>query len=152
MTEPSSAGNPGSASLPEDHPLGPAEPVPPLEKEATRAGGAAPHDGGSPGSTGRGLTADRDGSERAGDGVPDGSATGQSDGHPAADRRENVLDPSAGSADRTADGIRQEQGIHSAGAVPAAFDGDSSAEEPGHRRPEDAAAEPDAWDSGGSTS
>ncbi|MHA7210391.1 hypothetical protein [Arthrobacter sp. MDT1-65] len=127
MTEQSSAGNPDGAALPADHPLGPAAPVPPREKEAGRAGQDARPDSG-PGTP----------QEGHGD-----------DGHPDADRREDVLDPSAGSTGHRADSIRDEQGTHEAGAVPAAFDGDGAPAGPGDRHPEDAAAEPDTWDSGG---
>lgn len=133
MTDSSSAGNPGGAGLPAEHPLGPAVPIPPLEKEAARIGEGAGNDGGA-------GPAPRD--------TP-GSGEG-TDGHPEADRREAVLDPSAGSAAHEAASIRDEQGTHSAGTVPAAFNGAGSPEDPDEdRRPEDAAAEPDRWDSGG---
>lgn len=140
MTEQSSAGNPDGAALPADHPLGPAVPVPPREKEAGRAGQDARHD------DAHGPAADGPGgadpaTERDGGGHDD-------DGHPDADRREDVLDPSAGSTGHRADSIRADQGTHEAGAVPAAFDGDGAPTGPGDRHPEDAAAEPDTWDGG----
>lgn len=140
MTESSSAGHPDGAALPADHPLGPAAPIPPLEKEERRAGhestldsGSTPTGVGDPGGDGR-----------------DGSSGRDDDGHPHADRREAVLDPSAGSAAHGSASIRDEQGIHAAGAVPAAFNGEGSPQDPDEdRHPEDAAAEPDRWDSGG---
>ncbi len=145
MTEPSSAGNPDGAALPADHPLGPAVPVPPQEKEARHAGREATQDGGTAASEAAGTDGP---SNEASDGPSQGAATRPpGDGHPASDRREAVLDPSAGSARHAAAGIREEQGTHEAGAVPAAFDGDG-APGPEHRHPEDAADEPDAWDSG----
>ncbi|WP_104180967.1 hypothetical protein [Arthrobacter sp. B0490] len=154
MTEQSSAGNPDGAALPADHPLGPAEPVPPREKKARRAGQDARHDDG----TGAPQDARHDDGTGAAAGGPGGAdaATERDggghadDGHPDADRREGVLDPSAGSRGHRADSIRDEQGTHEAGAVPAAFDGDGAPAGPGNRHPEDAAAEPDTWDSGGS--
>ncbi|WP_104168708.1 hypothetical protein [Arthrobacter sp. SX1312] len=91
-------------------------------------------------------------------GHPDGGTRGghPSDGHPdgrpAPDRREQILEPSPGSRDHHAASIRDEQGIHEAGAVPAAYDGDDStdatdgADRPRH--PEDAAFEHDTWDGG----
>lgn len=82
-----------------------------------------------------------------------------SDSHPASDRREHVLDPSAGAVDHGSATIRDEQSTHEAGAVPAAFTGaDSPAEDAGASsgtgaddgdggsRPEDS-QEPDGWDS-----
>lgn len=157
MTEPSSAGNPEGAALPTDHPLGPAVPVPPREKEAVHAAREARPDGGTttddaPGAGGpTGASTGGPTGERADGrpGVADGDAAPRQagDGHPGGDRRENALDPSAGSAGHSAAGIREEQGTHEAGAVPAAFDGDG-APGPGHRHPEDAADEPDAWDGG----
>ncbi len=67
------------------------------------------------------------------------------------DRREDVLDPSAGAGGHSAETIRDEQGTHSAGAVPAAYNGPASPEKPTEdHRPEDAGREPDTWDSGGS--
>ena len=68
------------------------------------------------------------------------------DGTPAADRREQVLDPAAGAnvSDHQAESIRDEQSTHEAGAVPAAYTGDAQPE--GADRPEDA-EESDVWDS-----
>lgn len=134
MTDSSSAGNPGGAGLPAEHPLGPAAPIPPLEKEAGRSGQGTGNDG-QAGSAPREATS--------------GSGEGKN-GHPDGDRREAVLDPSAGSAVHEAASIRDEQGTHTAGTVPAAFNGDGSPEDPDEdRHPEDAVAEPDRWDSGG---
>ncbi|MHA7218735.1 hypothetical protein ACX80L_07545 [Arthrobacter sp. MDT1-48-3] len=138
MTESSSsAGNPGGAALPADHPLGPAVPVPPAGKEARRSEQGSGN-GDAP------ATAD-----------PGSDATGgqHGDGHPDGDRRNDVLDPSAGSAGQPADTIRDQQDTHAAGAVPAAFNGEGTPAAPHEdRHPEDAAAEPDSWDSGGATS
>ncbi|WP_104116917.1 hypothetical protein [Arthrobacter sp. B1805] len=142
MTESSSAGNPGGAALPPDHPLGPAVPIPPLEKEAGRAEESVRDGAGTPGSG-------SDGEPTAGQ--SDGSESDR-DGGPHADRRESVLDPSAGSTSPRAGSIRDEQGTHSAGAVPAAYNGEGAPEDPAEdRHPEDAAAEPDSWDSGGAS-
>lgn len=143
MTESSSAGRPDGAALPADHPLGPAVPIPPLEKESERAGDTGDTPGhGSTGAPG----AEAASSDQSG---PSGAAQGDG-GEPHADRRENVLDPSAGSSDPEAATIRDEQGTHSAGAVPAAYNGEGSPDDPAeNRHPEDAAAEPDGWDSGG---
>ncbi|MPY11986.1 hypothetical protein [Arthrobacter bussei] len=154
MTEPSSsAGHPDGATLPAEHPLGPAAPVPPREKESAAPSHAdAPtpgHEAGAP------LQAD---AAAAVDdaGVGEGSAGsgndgGGNDGRPDADRREAVLDPSAGGSTHRSASIRDEQGTHSAGTVPAAFNGDGTPDDPADDgRPEDAAAEPDRWDSGGS--
>ncbi|TKV28639.1 hypothetical protein FDK12_08285 [Arthrobacter sp. NamB2] len=145
MTESSSAGNPGGAALPPDHPLGPAVPIPPLEKEAGRAEESARDGAGTSGSgSDRESTA-----EEFSAGQSDGSESDR-DGGPRADRRESVLDPSAGSTGPRAGSIRDEQGTHSAGAVPAAYNGEGAPEDPAEdRHPEDAAAEPDSWDSGG---
>lgn len=159
MTEPSSsAGHPGGAALPADHPLGPAVPVPPREKEqaaavppsdrdsAIDAGPGAPSEVDRPGTAGR-----DDGADEAGE---DGGRTAPGDdGRPDADRREAVLDPSAGASTHRSASIRDEQGTHSAGTVPAAFNGDGAPEDPAeNRHPEEAAAEPDRWDSGGARS
>ncbi|MUK02933.1 hypothetical protein GM708_13985 [Vibrio cholerae] len=141
MTESSSAGNPDGAALPADHPLGPAVPIPPREKEAARVG-----------STGNGRSAPAPatpagGGSGQGDGTP-GEDGPDDDGRPTADRRESVLDPAAGSAGQEASSIREEQGTSGAGLVPAAYNGDGSPEDPAeNRHPEDAAAEPDGWDS-----
>lgn len=89
-------------------------------------------------------------------GTPDGergrASGGPSDGRPARDRREEILEPSPGARGHGAASIRDEQGIHEAGAVPAAFDGDESAEAPDGdgrpRHPEDALLEHDTWDGG----
>lgn len=144
MTESTSAGHPDGAALPADHPLGPAVPIPPLEKEAERAGHGAVHDGG-PGATGADA-----GSAGSASAAQHGKAATESEGGPSADRRESVLDPSAGATGHRAENIRDEQGTHSAGAVPAAYNGEGSPEDPAeNRHPEDAAAEPDGWDSGG---
>lgn len=152
MTEPSSsAGHPDGAILPAEHPLGPAAPVPPREKESaapSHTGIAEPGNG-----TGAPTQADDAG---PGEGPGEGSAGsgydgGGNDGRPDADRREAVLDPSAGGSTHRSASIRDEQGTHSAGTVPAAFNGEGTPDDPaedGH--PEDAAAEPDRWDSGGS--
>lgn len=140
MTDSSSVGNPDGAALPPEHPLGPASPVPPGEKEAEFADRAP------------GRTAEHGATD---DGVPDagvhpsGSEPGSDDGSPAADRREDVLDPSAGAAGHPAATIRDEQNTHDAGTVPAAFNGTGTPEDPQeNRHPEDAAAESDAWDGG----
>ncbi|WDF33882.1 hypothetical protein PTW37_02880 [Arthrobacter agilis] len=133
MTESSSsAGHPDGAALPADHPLGPAVPIPPRDEETqdTGAKDARGNDG---------APATHEGADQQGD-----------DGRPEADRREDVLDPGAGSADHHAASIRDEQGTHSAGTVPAAYNGDGTPDNPeedGH--PEEAAAEPERWDSGG---
>jgi hypothetical protein len=140
MTDSSSAGNPDGAALPADHPLGPASPVPPLEKEsdvaeqATDGSAATPSEVGAPAGHDAG-----------------GSTSGSTDdGSPAPDRREDILDPSAGSAGQPAATIRDEQHTSAAGTVPAAFNGTGTPEDPEeNRRPEDAATEPDTWDSGG---
>ncbi|MEC5200499.1 hypothetical protein RCH21_002745 [Arthrobacter sp. PL16] len=157
MTESSSAGHPDGAALPTDHPLGPASPIPPLEKEQGRvgpAGGSAEASGaGSAGQSAAvnntdvgGHGAGRDDSGDAYGQDPDG----HDDGRPETDRREEVLDPAAGTAAHHARSIRDEQGTHSAGTVPAAFNGEGSPEDPANdRHPEDAASEPDTWDSGG---
>ncbi|PPB47944.1 hypothetical protein C4K88_15860 [Arthrobacter pityocampae] len=83
---------------------------------------------------------------------------GHPDGRPARDRREEILEPGPGAAGHQASSIRDEQGTHEAGAVPAAFDGDDTfdgddptsgpdgADRP--RRPEDAASGHDTWDGG----
>ncbi|MFC3298388.1 Uncharacterised protein [Arthrobacter agilis] len=145
MTESSSsAGHPDGAALPADHPLGPAVPIPPRDEEAQDTGAKdtrAKDDTGNdvaPGSD-DGAPATHEGADQQGD-----------DGRPEADRREDVLDPGAGSADHHAASIRDEQGTHSAGTVPAAYNGDGTPDNPeedGH--PEEAAAEPERWDSGG---
>lgn len=142
MTESSSAGNPDGAILPADHPLGPAVPIPPREKEAERIDDLLEHGAGA------GSTAD----DAHGDSAPAArdAQSGQDGGRPHAERREGVLDPSAGAGGHRAATIRDEQGTHSAGTVPAAFNGKGSPEDPAeNRHPEDAAAEPDTWDSGG---
>lgn len=145
MTESSSAGHPDGAGLPADHPLGPADPVPPREKEESRTGGK----------TGRPGAAAGDADDDRSSGAPgmSGGSDGNTDGPLAGDRRESVLDPGAGragSAEHDAANIRDEQGTHSAGTVPAAFNGAGSPEAPeDDREPEQAAAEPDSWDSGG---
>lgn len=152
MTDSSSVGNPDGAALPADHPLGPAAPIPPLEKESARLRGAdtAREEEGTEDRTGTTV-----GGQRVSSGQDDGGApgadggTGKSDGG-TRDRREDVLEPSAGTADHGAASIRDEQGTSSAGTVPAAFNGEGSPEDPDeNRHPEDAAAEPDTWDSGG---
>lgn len=82
-------------------------------------------------------------------GHPDG---GHSDGRPAPDRREEILEPSPGATGHHAASIREEQGIHEAGPVPAAFDGDDPTGRPAGsdrpRHPEDSALEHDTWDGG----
>ncbi|KNC20244.1 hypothetical protein AC792_01925 [Arthrobacter sp. RIT-PI-e] len=146
MMDSSSAGNPGGAALPADHPLGPASPVPPEEKEPEFVGRAPV---GADGTTSDGSSHPDDATGSTAGGPSSGSAD---DGAPAPDRREDVLDPSAGSAGHRAATIRDEQHTHDAGTVPAAFNGTSTPEDPErNRRPEDAAAEPDSWDSGGAT-
>ena len=153
MTEPSSAGNPDGAALPADHPLGPAAPVPPREKEARRAGHESTHDVDTPTADDAPVHGAADDASDTADAPdttgPDGGTATRTgtvdDGHPDADRREAVLDPSAGSAGHRAAGIRDEQGTHEAGAVPAAFEGEG-APDPGHRHPEDAATGSEAWD------
>ena len=158
MTDSSSVGNPNGAALPPNHPLGPASPIPPEEKEAefaerTPDGPASPtpsdasaEDSGT--ASDDGATADSSPSRPDGEGAD----TSSDDGSPAPDRREDVLDPSAGAAGHPADSIRDEQNTHDAGTVPAAFNGTGTPEDPEQdRRPEDAAAEPDSWDSGDAT-
>ncbi|MHA7283592.1 hypothetical protein [Arthrobacter sp. TMS2-4] len=97
--------------------------------------------------------------ESSSTGTPDGvrrahgpASDGPSDGHPDRDRREEILEPSPGARGHRAESIRDEQGIHEAGAVPAAFDGDGTADGPDGagrpRHPEDALSEHDAWDGG----
>ncbi|WP_035772062.1 hypothetical protein [Arthrobacter sp. Br18] len=76
------------------------------------------------------------------------SGTG-SDGAPAEDRRTDVLEPAGGEAGQAADNIRQEQGTHEAGMVPASFSGDGGSHPPDDRSPEDAADRADAWDAEG---
>jgi hypothetical protein len=76
--------------------------------------------------------------------MTDPSNTHPADGTPAADRREQVLDPSAGAVEHSSASIRDEQSTHEAGAVPAAFMGDAGPT--GDTRPEDA-EESDEWDS-----
>lgn len=71
------------------------------------------------------------------------STSGADDGTPSADRREQILDPSAGASGHRSESIRDEQSTHQAGAVPAAYEGDAVDGE----RAEDAAKEPDTWDS-----
>ncbi|MHA7280628.1 hypothetical protein ACX80H_12815 [Arthrobacter sp. MDT2-2] len=137
MTESSSAGDPAGAALPADHPLGPAVPIPPLEKEARRSRqDLSPEVGTAP--------TDRPDSGSAGHDDTPGHGDG---GRPRRDRRENVLDPSAGSGGHHGTSIRDEQHIHEAGVVPAAYVGAGT---PGHpdenRHPEDAVLEPDSWD------
>jgi hypothetical protein len=133
MTESSSAGDPAGAALPADHPLGPAAPIPPLEKEARRSreGYTAP-------------TERRDSGSAA-----QGGASGHGDdGRPHGDRRENALDPSAGSGGHHGTSIRDEQHTHEAGVVPAAYVGACTPEHPDeNRHPEDAVLEHDSWDS-----
>ncbi|MHA7239708.1 hypothetical protein [Arthrobacter sp. TMS1-12-1] len=95
-------------------------------------------------------------SESSSAGIPDGgprvhghSPAGRDDGRPAPDRREEVLEPSAGATHHHAASIRDEQGIHAAGAVPPAFEGDARGggdDGAGGRRPEDAATGHDTWD------
>ncbi|MDQ0733634.1 hypothetical protein [Arthrobacter agilis] len=145
MTEPSSAGNPDGAGLPADHPLGPAAPVPPREKEAARADREAAQDGDPTVDPARGGPGDTPAAPAAATERADG-ARHIDDGRPGTDRRADVLERSAGSAGHRAAGIRDEQGTHEAGAVPAAFEG--GAPDPRHRHPEDAAAEFHAWDGG----
>lgn len=79
-------------------------------------------------------------------------SAGHPDGRPARDRREEILEPDPGAEGHRAASIRDEQGTHEAGAVPAAFNGDDpeggpdGADGPGH--PEDAASGHDTWDGG----
>ncbi|WP_434992471.1 hypothetical protein [Arthrobacter sp. Ld5] len=84
--------------------------------------------------------------------MTESSSAGTPDGRPAPDRREEVLEPSPGAAGHHAASIRDEQGTHEAGAVPAAFDGDDGADGPDGadrtRHPEDAVFEHDTWDGG----
>lgn len=156
MTEPSSsAGHPDGAALPAEHPLGPAAPVPPREKESAAPSHAdAPTPGneaGAPLQADAAAAVDDAGVGEGSAGSGSGNDGGGNDGRPDADRREAVLDPSAGGSTHRSASIRDEQGTHSAGTVPAAFNGDGTPDDPaedGH--PEDAAAEPDRWDSGGS--
>ena len=77
--------------------------------------------------------------------MTDSSNARPADGTPAVDRREQVLDPAAGTGEHSAESIRDEQSTHEAGAVPAAFTGDAGTGGEGH--PEDAAEESDEWDS-----
>lgn len=145
MTETSSAGNPDGATLPADHPLGPAAPIPPGEKDAERSGQGSGQDGGGASQdVASGVGHEASGSEPDDDGPIAGH-----DGRPGADRREDVLDPSAGATGHQAESIRDERGTHSAGTVPAAYNGEGSPEDSqDDRHPEDAAAQPDTWDSG----
>lgn len=140
MTDSSSAGNPDGAALPVDHPLGPASPVPPREKESDFAEQAAGEPDEAPSEDGVSV----------GDGAGASTPGSADDGSPTLDRREDILDPSAGSAGQPAATIRDEQHTSAAGTVPAAFNGTGTPEDPEeNRRPEDAATEPDTWDSGG---
>ncbi|WP_394249265.1 hypothetical protein [Arthrobacter pityocampae] len=79
-------------------------------------------------------------------------STGHPDGRPARDRREEILEPTPGAAGHHAASIRDEQGTHEAGAVPAAYGGDEPTGTPdgadGPGRPEDAASGHDTWDGG----
>ncbi len=73
---------------------------------------------------------------------------------PAGDRRENVLEPEAGTGTETGGpgaGIREQQGNSGGGMVPASFTGGAGSGDPAaDRRPEDAAgADVDEWDSEG---
>jgi hypothetical protein len=157
MTESSSAGHPDGAALPADHPLGPASPIPPLEKEQGRVGPADGSGDASAAGSAEHAAAVRSADVGGRGAVSDGSGDahgqdhdGHDDGRPEADRREEILDPAAGTQAHSAPSIRDEQGTHSAGTVPAAFNGDGSPEDPANdRHPEDAASEPDTWDSGG---
>ncbi|OUM41187.1 hypothetical protein [Arthrobacter sedimenti] len=147
MTESSSAGNPAGAALPADHPLGPAVPIPPLEKEARRSG-QEPSPEGTAAPTGR-----RDSASDVSTGTsgPAGASRSRSEhgdsGRPHRDRRENALDPSPGSGGHHGTSIRDEQHTHEAGVVPAAYVGAGTPEHPDeNRHPEDAVLEPDSWD------
>lgn len=82
---------------------------------------------------------------------PSETSSGTSnDGAPAEDRRGDVLEPASGGSGRSAANIREQQGNHEGGMVPASYTGDG---EPLHaeddRSPEDAADHPDEWDSEG---
>lgn len=150
MTESSSAGRPDGAVLPPDHPLGPAQPIPAEDRPAEREDNPAARTGTGDAGTGA-TTSGRDeatGADTDYD-TSDAVAGRSGDGRPSADRREDVLDPAAGSSPQGAATIRDEQGTDEAGIVPAAFDGDTSVDTADGRRPEDAAQEPDSWDSGG---
>ncbi|WP_159620391.1 hypothetical protein [Arthrobacter zhaoguopingii] len=72
---------------------------------------------------------------------------------PAGDRRENVLEPEAGTGTAGGPGanIREQQGNSAGGMVPASFTGGPGSGDPGpDRHPEDAAdADVDTWDSEG---
>jgi hypothetical protein len=71
----------------------------------------------------------------------------------AGDRRENILEPEAGTGTTGGPGanIREQQGNSAGGMVPASFTGGPESGDPTpDRRPEDAAgADVDAWDSDG---
>ena len=75
--------------------------------------------------------------------MTDQSNADPADGTPSADRREQILDPSAGAAGHRSESIRDEQSTHDASAVPAAYEGETADGE----RAEDAAKEPGSWDS-----
>jgi hypothetical protein len=133
MTESSSAGDPAGAALPADHPLGPAVPIPPLEKEERRS---------------REDRVTPAGRRDSGFALQGGASGHGDDGRPHRDRRENALDPSAGSGGRHGTSIRDEQHTHEAGVVPAAYVGAGTPEHPDeNRHPEDAVLEHDSWDS-----
>ncbi|MBG6216842.1 hypothetical protein IWX75_001296 [Arthrobacter sp. CAN_A6] len=69
------------------------------------------------------------------------------DGAPAHDRREDVLEPRSGTSGHPADNIREQQGNHEGGMVPASYTGDGK---PLHSEddlsPEDAAERAEEWD------
>lgn len=72
------------------------------------------------------------------------------DGAPTEDRRAEVLEPSGGKTPHSADNIREEQGHHEGGMVPASYTGDGeSRDSEDDRSPEDAANRADAWDAEG---
>lgn len=77
--------------------------------------------------------------------MTDPSKERPADGTPAADGREQVLDPGAGAGGHPSETIRDQQSTHEAGAVPAAYEGDT----PDGDRAEDAAREPESWDGSG---
>ena len=147
MTESSSAGNPAGAALPADHPLGPAAPIPPLEKEARRSGQDLSPEGGVASGERPDSAADGHGSTSGPAAASHGTPGHGDSGRPHGDRRENALDPSPGSGGYHGTSIRDEQHTHEAGVVPAAYVGAGTPEHPDeNRHPEDAVLEPDAWD------
>ncbi|WP_026533055.1 hypothetical protein [Arthrobacter sp. H41] len=72
------------------------------------------------------------------------------DGAPAEDRREDILEPSSGDAGRPADTIRDQQGNHEGGMVPASYTGDGKSRDSEDAGPPEAATDrADEWDAEG---